>query len=57
MLPCQKACAHYTVGCHKNCLHWRVLRQQLQRSQQAKKKYLSHYRQLCNLIERQCKAG
>lgn len=54
MIPCQKTCADYCEGCHKNCARWKAFLEQSSQQRREKKRYLDYYNDLCSTIIRQC---
>ena len=57
MIPCQKTCADYCEGCHKNCARWKAFLEQSSQQRREKKRYLDYYNDLCSTIIRQCRSN
>ena len=54
MLPCQKDCAAYCEGCHKNYARWRELQQRQREDQRRKKEYLRRANEACRMSLHLC---
>ena len=57
MLPCQKNCHSYCVGCHKACPHFRAMQEQQRRDLARKKEYLRRADESCRTVLHQCRAA
>ena len=57
MLPCQKNCHSYCVGCHKACPHFRAMQEQQRRDLARKREYLRRADESCRTVLHQCRAA
>ena len=55
MLPCQKNCHSYCVGCHKACPYFRAMQEQQRRDLARKKEYLRRADESCRTVLLQCR--